>query len=579
MIISFMPNPKNFFLCQKFINLSRAVLVSVILISGLHAAEKSPVASQSKPNIIYITVDDMNDWVGCLGGHPQAQTPNIDRLAERGVVFTNAHCVVPACSGSRAANWSGLSPVNNGVYGNGQRIEKTKPDAVFLPQDLAEQGYQTMGTGKLLHGNSEQMLQEYGPGFNKWWPITDEEKEISKKEINAGGPYVKHHIPRLGITMPLNKMPRDRNPGSTTIESFDWGVIDRPDNEFTDTLCADYAIKKLNGSFDKPFFLGVGMYRPHQPLWAPKRFHDLYPPESVILPPTYQDDLKDVSKIAQDFGRYAVTSGAHKTTVEWGQWRNAVSAYLACISYSDAQVGRVLDALDASPYADNTMIVLWSDHGWQLGEKEHWGKFTAWERSTRVPLIIVPPKNAQPKDFKPNTRSAHPVSLLDVYPTVVDVLGLDKRDDLDGRSLVPLIRKPNAKWNHTALTAIGRGTFSIRDARWRYIRYFDGSQELYDLETDPDEWKNVVDDPANAKIVARLSKQIPTDDGYKHFVRYGEFKAVIPEDGSHMLLYGPGSAVIYEDKDVSKEYPEVVQAIQTYLKSNGVTDKYLTMHD
>ena len=131
-------------------------------------------AATEKPNILYITFDDMNDWVGCLGGHPQIQTPNIDRLAQRGVLFTNAHCVVPACSGSRAANWSGLSPVNNGVYGNGQRIEKTKPDAVFLPQDLASQGYTTMGTGKLLHGNSEQMLQEYGPGFNKWWPITDE---------------------------------------------------------------------------------------------------------------------------------------------------------------------------------------------------------------------------------------------------------------------------------------------------------------------------------------------------------------------------------------------------------------------
>ncbi|MDA0350342.1 MAG: sulfatase [Verrucomicrobia bacterium] len=536
-----------------------------------------PNFAAEKPNILYITFDDMNDWVGCLDGHPQIQTPNIDRLAERGVLFTNAHCAVPVCSGSRAATWTGWSPVKNGVYGNGQRIEKTSPNAIFLPQDLASQGYLTMGTGKLLHGKSEIMLQEYGPGFDKWMPILEEERKISKADIDAGGPFVKHEISRLGITMPLNEMPRDREPLSSTIESFDWGVIDRPDEEFSDTLCADYVVEKLKQKFDKPFFLGMGIYRPHQPLWVPKRFHDLYPPESVILPSVYQDDLKDVSKIAQDFGRYAVTSGAHKTTVEWGQWRNAVSAYMASISFADYLLGRVLDALDASPYADNTMIVMWSDHGWQLGEKEHWGKFTAWERSTRVPLIIVPPRNAQPKGFKPDTHSERPVSLLDVYPTVVDILGLDKRNDLDGRSLLPLIMDPGAKWNWPAVSAIGRGTFSVRDSRWRYIRYFDGSQELYDLKADPDEWTNVVDDPANAKVVARLSKQIPTEDGYKHFVRYGEYKAVIPEDGSRMLLYGPGSAVIYEDKDVSKDHPDIVQAINSYLKSNPEAGKYLAI--
>lgn len=562
---------------ELFPQMKPVVLWLVFLASSLCIASVS--VGKERPNILYITVDDMNDWVGCLDGHPQIQTPNIDRLAERGVLFTNAHCVVPACSGSRAANWSGLSPVNNGVYGNGQRIEKTKPDAVFLPQDLAAQGYVTMGTGKLLHGKSENMLDEYGPGFNKWWPITDEEKEIPKSSIEAGGPYVKHEIPRLGITMPLNKMPRDRNKGSTTIESFDWGIIDRPDEEFTDTLCADYAIEKLNGTYDKPFFLGVGIYRPHQPLWAPKRFHDLYPPESVILPAVYQGDLEDVSKIARDFGRYPVTSGAHHTTVEWGQWRNAVSAYMACISFADAQIGRVLDALDASPYADNTMIVMWSDHGWQLGEKEHWGKFTAWERSTRVPLVIVPPKNAQPTGFQPNSKSARPVSLLDVYPTVVDMAGVEKREDLDGQTLMPLIKNPDRKWSRPAVTAIGRGTFSIRDEHWRYIHYFDGSEELYDMKHDPDEWKNLITNPEHVAVVKRLSQHVPQDDGYKHFVRYGEFKAVIPEDGSGMLLYGPGPEIIYEDQEVSKKYPEVVRAIEDYLKRTPRAGKYLAVDE
>ena len=564
----------------KFEFLSRwkpAALCLVWLTSSLFFASVS--VGKERPNILYITVDDMNDWVGCLGGHPQIQTPNIDRLAERGVLFANAHCVVPACSGSRAANWSGLSPVNNGVYGNGQKLEKTLPGAMVLTRDLAGQGYKTFGTGKLFHGNNESYFYEYGPTYNKWWPITDDEKEIPKSSIEAGGSYVEHYIPRLGITMPLNKMPRDRNQGSRTIESFDWGIIDRPDEEFTDTLCANYAIEVLGRKHSKPFLLGVGIYRPHQPLWVPKRFHDMYPPESVILPNVYQHDLDDVAKIAQDFGRYPVTSGAHKTTVEWGQWRNAVSAYMASISFADAQIGRVLDALDASPYADNTMIVFWSDHGWQLGEKEHWGKFTAWERSTRVPLVIVPPRNGSPKGFKPNTQSSRPVSLLDVYPTVVDLTGVNKRSDLDGQSLISLIQKPDTQWSRPAITAVGRGTFSIRDDRWRYIHYFDGSQELYDLMNDPDEWKNLIDDPQYSKIVSRLSKHVPRNDGYKHFVRYGDFKAVIPDDGSRMLLYGPGSAVIYEDKDVSKEYPEVVNSILSYLKENRNVGKYVSIEE
>ncbi|MCB1123657.1 MAG: sulfatase, partial [Verrucomicrobiae bacterium] len=501
--------------------------------------------------------------------------PNIDRLADRGTLFTNAHSAVPVCSGSRAANWSGLSPVHQGVYGNGQKIEKSKPDAVFLTKDLSAQGYRTFGTGKLYHGKNEKYFDEYGPDYNKWWPITDEETKIPQSELQAPGPFVKHHIPRLGITMPLNQMPRDRNADSDVIESFDWGVIDRPDEEFSDTLCAEYGISKLQEKHDKPFFIGVGIYRPHQPLWAPKRFHDLYPPETLQLPPVYQDDLDDVPEIARFFGRYPVTSGAHKTTVEWGQWRNAVSAYLACISYADYLLGRVLDALDASPYADNTMIVLWSDHGWQLGEKEHWGKFTAWERSTHVPLIIVPPKNSQPAGFRPGTRCANTVSLLDVYPTVVDLLGVNRRDDLDGRSLLPLIKNPNAPWPHPAVSAIGRGTWSVRDVKWRYTRYFDGTEELYNLGEDPDEWKNLIDNSEYSAIAQRLAKFIPDDPKFSHFVRFGEFKAVVPADGSPLMLFGPGPDIIYEEKDVSGSYPEVVQRIKTYLLDHPNAGKYL----
>lgn len=538
----------------------------------------SLAADSSPPNILYITIDDLNDWIGCLDGHPQVKTPHMDRLAERGLLFTNAHCVVPACSGSRAANWTGLLPIHNGVYGNGQKIERTLPNAQLLPLDLRSQGYYTMGTGKLLHGKSERMFDEYGPDYDKWMPILPHERTITPEELKQSTPYVRHEIPRLGITMPLNNMPRDRNRGSSTIESFDWGPIDRPDEEWTDTESADWAVKKLSQKYDQPFMLAVGFYRPHQPLWVPKRFHDMYPPESVVLPEVPKNDLDDVPPTAQELARYALTSGAHSTVVEHGQWRNAVSAYLACITFVDEQLGKVLDALDRSEYADNTMIVLWSDHGWQLGEKEHWGKFTAWERSTRVPLMIAPPKNAEPKGFKPNTVSRKPVSLLDVYPTVVDMLGLEKRSDLDGHSLIPLIADPNAHWPHIALTTVGRGTHTVRVARWRFIRYFDGTEELYDHQLDPNEWSNRINDPERANIVSRLRNAIPEDKNYSHFVRYGHFKAVVPSDGSDLMLFGPQVDMFAESKDVSKDHPKIVQHITNYLARNPNAPKHLNLN-
>jgi len=556
-------------------SLAFAVLFGVLISS---IAPLSIAADASTPNILYITIDDLNDWIGCLDGHPQVKTPHIDRLAERGLLFTNAHCVVPACSGSRAANWSGLLPIHNGVYGNGQKIERTLPDAQLLPLDLKAQGYYTMGTGKLLHGKSERMFDEYGPDYDKWMPILPNERTITAEELKRSDPYVKHEIPRLGITMPLNEMPRDRKPGSSTIDSFDWGPIDRPDDEWTDTESADWAVKKLSKKYDQPFMLAVGFYRPHQPLWVPKRFHDMYPPESVVLPEVPSDDLDDLSATARELARYALTSGTHSTVVEYGQWRNAVSAYLACITFIDEQVGKVLDALDRSEYSDNTMIVLWSDHGWQLGEKEHWGKFTAWERSTRVPLMIAPPKNAEPKGFKPNKRTHRTVTLLDVYPTVMDVLGLQKRPDLDGHSLVPLLADPRAKWAHPALSTIGRGTHTVRSARWRYIRYFDGTEELYDHRNDPHEWNNLINDPERANIVRRLRKQIPEDKNYSHFVRYDHFKAVIPSDGSDPMLFGPKVDMFAESKDVSKNYPQIVKHVTDYLARNPNAPKHLNLN-
>jgi arylsulfatase A-like enzyme len=311
-------------------------------------------------------------------------------------------------------------------------------------------------------------------------------------------------------------------------------------------------------------------------LWAPKKYHDLYPPDSVVLPKTIADDLNDVGVLAKNFGRFPITSGAHKTVVENGQWRNAVSAYLACISFADAQLGRILDALDNSPYADNTMIVAWSDHGWQLGEKEHWGKFTPWQRSTRVPLIIVPPKKGQPKGFQPGTRSDRVVSLIDVYPTIIDMLGLKLRSDLDGLSLKPLIADPNADGDRVAVSFIGRGNVTLRTERWHYTRYFDGTEELYDFQNDPNEWKNLAGDSDVASIQDRLRDQLPIDEQFSHFARYGDFKIAIPTKG-RIQVYGPGDEIIKESKDVAKNHPDVVEAVQRYLKSHPDVDRHFNI--
>ena len=558
-------------------SVSVLLVITLVLVLPLSLAAKYSGDGSTPANILYITIDDLNDWVGALQGHPQVKTPNIDRLAERGMLFTNAHCVVPACSGSRASNWTGLLPMHSGVYGNGQKLEKENPDALVLPEDLAAQGYYTMGTGKLLHGKRHDVWNEYGPTYNKWRPILDEELEISKAELANPDPYVRHEIPRLGITMPLNQMPRDRRPGSSVIDSFDWGVIDRPEEEWTDTQSADWAVEKLGQPYDQPFMLAVGFYRPHQPLWAPKKYHDTYPPESVVLPEVLAGDLDDLSRTAQDLGRYALTSGRHDTTVENGQWRNAVSAYLACISFVDAQLGKVLDALDNSEHADNTLIVLWSDHGWQLGEKEHWGKFTAWERSTRVPLIIAPAGNASLGKFNTDKPVRAPVSLLDVYPTVIDLLGLDRRSDLDGQSMVKLMAGETKSWKKGAVSTVGRGTHTVRVWKWRYTRYFDGAEELYDLKADPNEWTNLIDDPAHTKILKRLRKGIPNDPNYDHFVRYGDFKAVVPADGSPLMLYGPKIEMFAEAKDVAKDHPEIGRHIADYLSRNPQAPKHLNL--
>lgn len=419
----------------------------------------------ARPNILFIAIDDLNDWVGALGGYADVKTPNLDRLAKRSVVFTRAYAAAPACNPSRAALLTGRRPSTSGVYHNDQPWRPVLPDAVTLPQHFRANGYQVMGGGKIFHG-----------GFNdraSW----DEYRAKYDSPIPKG--------------RPLNGIPH--------AAQFDWGPVNVPDEKMGDYKIADWAIKRLSASQPDPFFLALGFTRPHLPWYVPQRYFDQYPLSEIKLPKVKPDDLDDVPVMGRQMAR---PEGDHRRVVEWGEWQRAVQGYLASISFADAMLGRVLDALERSPHARNTIVVVWGDHGWHLGEKQHWRKFTLWEEATRAPLFIAGP------GIKPGV-SGRPVSLMDLYPTLAELGDLPPRSDVEGHSLVPLLREPSAEWKYPALTTHGKGNHAVRSERWRYIRYADGSEELYDHREDPLEWKNLASDPDHAKTKAELARSLP----------------------------------------------------------------------
>ena len=425
---------------------------------------------KGKPNVLFIAIDDLNDWIGCLGGHPDVKTPNLDKLAQRGVLFTNAHCSAPACNPSRASLLTGILPSTSGVYHNNQTWRKALADAVTLPQYFMANGYRVIGGGKMFHGNDPQSWHEFFP---------------SKQKIKPDDP--------MPPNRPLNGIPKTGH--------FDWGPVDVPNEQMGDWKVADWVIEQLGKKYDKPFFLGCGFFRPHLPWYVPPKYFDLYPPEKITLPNVNENDLDDVPDIGKKIAR---PGRDHKKVTEYNQWRKAVQGYLASISFVDDCLGRVIDALDRSSFAEDTIIVLWGDHGWHLGEKLHWRKFALWEEATHCPLMIIAPKVT-----KPNRRCSRPVGLIDIYPTLVELCSLPDKTELEGKSLLPLLKNPWAKWSQPVLTTHGRANHSLRCQRWRYIRYSDGTEELYDHSNDALEWNNLADDPGYNDIKKELAKFLP----------------------------------------------------------------------
>ena len=311
-------------------------------------------------------------------------------------------------------------------------------------------------------------------------------------------------IPRI---RPVNRIPKAGH--------FDWSPIDVPDEETAGTRLAKWAGDFVKKERSKPFFLACGFYRPHLPWYAPRKYFERFPEESIQLPPFLENDLDDVPKSAMRSLR------DHDNVTSTGQWRKAVASYLACISYSDANVGRVLDALDSGPNRDNTIIVLWTDHGWHLGEKKHWRKFTLWERSCRVPLMFVAPGVTTANQTSPRT-----VELLDIFPTLVDLCRLPAKPGLDGKSLRPLLSDPDAKWDKPAITSLGPDKTSVRTERWRYTRYPDG-EELYDHNSDSNEWYNLAGKREYSSTKERLASLFPKNATRK---KVKQWKTLSPEE-------------------------------------------------
>lgn len=457
----------------------------LLLLAALSAALLSLLVSgQAAPttrlNVLLIAIDDLNDWVGCLGGHPQAKTPHMDRLAARGTVFLNAQVQAPLCNPSRSSLLTGLRPSSTGIYGlaPGIRAVEATRKVVTLPQYFAQHGYATFSCGKIFHDGSIP------------WPSRMNEFQA----WGDSGGYT---------NLPARKLVITPDP----IKLMDWGIYPERDEDQPDWKIADSAVAQLKRSpAGQPFFIAVGFRLPHVPCYATKKWFDQFPPEDQIILPRMKDDDRADTPPFSWYLHWKLPEPRLSWLKTNHQWAPLVRAYLASTTFMDSQIGRVLDALQASAQATNTIVVLWSDNGWHLGEKGITGKNSLWDRSTRVPLIFAGP------GIGAGARCGRPAELLDIYPTLLELCGLSSKPELEGHSLGPQLKDPNAARRWPAITTHNPGNHGIRTENWRYIRYADGSEELYDMQADPQEWTNLAANPRFVAVKSDLAKWLPKQD-------------------------------------------------------------------
>ncbi|MEM7144640.1 MAG: sulfatase [Verrucomicrobiota bacterium] len=469
------------------------------------------------PNILMIAIDDQNDWIGYLGGHPQAQTRHIDALAARGTAFTNAHCQSPLCNPSRTSLMTGLRPGTTGIYGLKpwfRDVEELK-NIVTLPQYLAKHGnYLTATTGKIYHGGTGRSTK---PPHVEWHEV---------------GPSAS------GKPFPPEKLVNTPQPHKLV----DWGTFPHNDEDKGDYIIATWAVEKLQqhaaDGGDQPLFLAAGFFLPHVPLYATEKWMDMHPIDSIQLPEIQENDRADTPRFSWNI-HWKLPEPRLKFLKDEDEWHNIVRSYLACTTFVDSQIGRVLKALKDNKLDKNTIVVLWSDHGWHLGEKEITGKNTLWDDGTRVPLVFAGP------GVTPGQVCTQPAELLDIYPTLLELAGLPPNKKLEGQSLIPQLEDAATKRKQPAITHHNHDNVGIRTENWRYIKYADGSEELYNMKKDPNEWTNLADNPEYADQKKKLAKWVPKNDA-----------PPAPNSAARVLTYDPDTGeTIWEGEAINPNDP------------------------
>lgn len=446
------------------------------ILTSVANAQQAP----ARPNVLLIAVDDLNDWLGCYKGHPNAMTPNMDRLARRSTVFTNAHCQAPICGPSRASLFTGLLPTTSGIYGqiSDKQIKQASDSAaaaVFFPDYLEQHGYKTLACGKLFHnGDKAKCFQQYG-GQASFGPKPKQRFQYDPAWFPE----------KIGNTQ------------------TDWGAFPETDDLMPDYRIADFGVKQLQAEHFEPFLLAVGFMRPHVPWYVPQKWFDMHPLDGIQLPPYLENDFDDIPEMSR---RVNELPAMPSTTwaIKENQWKRIVQSYLACTTFVDVQIGKVLNALDASPYRDNTIVILFSDHGYHIGEKNRFAKQALWDRATRVPSLVSLPGQTESR------RSGAPVGLIDLYPTILDLSGLPANPANDGASLRRLLHDDAQPWPHVSITSYGPNNHAVQTDRYRFYQYEDGSMELYDHQEDPNEWHNLAGQQGHHAMVKRLQDRLPS---------------------------------------------------------------------
>ncbi|MEN8247381.1 MAG: sulfatase-like hydrolase/transferase [Bacteroidota bacterium] len=540
--------------------------------------------AQNNPNVVLIVLDDLNDYVGVMGGHPQAITPNIDRLAGEGVLFSNAHSNAPVCAPSRSSFLTGILPSTSGNYGFAKWYENdVLKNSKTIMEYMSDNGYFTGKAGKLMHHAVNSLWDEVGVG-------SDQGPFAYNGQDRVAHPSVPEAFGAIGLLdgtfASLSDVP--------TVNGYT-GWVDKNSNPFkynspedrdllNDEKTAEWFENKINeleaSSSDQPFFLATGILNPHTVHVVPQKYFDMYPIESMVLPEILLNDIQDTYyndnlPSTKGITHYDALEASYED-IEYGI-KKYMQAYLACVTFADDQVGRILDALDQSRFKDNTIVILFSDHGYHMGQKEYLFKNSLWEESTRVPLIIRTP-DLQHKGAEVDT----PVSLVDVYPTIQELCNLEgstrkncEGAELDGTSLVPFLDDPLGVWEgpKSALSVVnnpvtndhGLQNYSLRSKQYRYIKYGDASEELYDHDVDAYEWNNVKDNPDYQSVLEEmrqeLSSYIISANIYNHEAENGVLSGTVEvgsgcdyaSGGSFVKLQNnSGNSILFNDIEVEE---------------------------